>query len=48
MPTLRKGNKDSTAKGQLSYAVTVLQRHLGLAADGVFGTNTEKAVKEFQ
>lgn len=48
MPVLRKGNKDSVAKGQLSYAVTVLQRHLGLNADGIFGAKTEKAVKNFQ
>ena len=40
MTTLRKGSKGEEVK--------TLQRLLGLAVDGVFGTYTEKAVKEFQ
>lgn len=45
MPTIKKGDKDRV-NGK-SYAVTALQRHLGVAADGVFGANTETKVKEF-
>lgn len=40
MTTLRKG-----AKGE---EVKTLQRLLGIAVDGVFGTYTEKAVRELQ
>ena len=46
MPTIKKGDKDRV-NGK-SYAVTALQRHLGVTADGVFGANTETKVKEFQ
>lgn len=48
MPTIKKGQRDATNKGGISYAVTVLQRHLGVTADGIFGTNTEAKVKEIQ
>lgn len=46
MPTIRKGARDSS--NGISYAVTALQRHLGVTADGIFGVNTETKVKEFQ
>ena len=39
-PTLKRG-----ARGK---AVTVLQTALGIAADGIFGPNTEAAVRAFQ
>lgn len=45
MPTLKQGCKDNTNYN--SYAVTVLQRHLGLKADGIFGPNTKKYVLAF-
>ena len=47
MPTIKRGQRDATSKGGISYAVTVLQRQLKLTADGIFGTNTETKVKEF-
>ena len=47
MPTIKRGQGDATSKGGISYAVTVLQRHLKLTTDGIFGTNTETKVKEF-
>ena len=31
-----------------SYAVTVLQRHLGVKADGIFGANTKAKLIEYQ
>lgn len=30
------------------YAVTALQRHLGVAADGIFGTGTKAKLVEWQ
>ena len=41
-----QGSKDCT--GGVSYAVTVLQRHLGLKADGIFGTGTKAKLVEWQ
>ena len=38
----------SRAGARPSRAVTTLQRHLGIAADGVFGPGTSSAVKRFQ
>ena len=35
-------------KGSKGEAVKTLQKYLGIAADGVFGSNTEAAVKKFQ
>lgn len=46
MPTIKFGAKDAT--NGLSYSVTILQRHLGLKADGIFGVNTKKALIEWQ
>lgn len=46
MPILRRGSRDNI--DGVSYAVTVLQRHLGVTADGIFGTATKTAVIEFQ
>lgn len=46
MPTIRQGAKDAT--NGVSYAVTVLQRHLGVKADGIFGTNTMAKLIEHQ
>lgn len=40
LPTLRRGDR--------SYAVALMQGKLGIDADGVFGPDTEKAVKEVQ
>lgn len=46
MPTLKRGIRDG---GTTSYAVTVLQRHLGIKnPDGVFGAATEAAVIAWQ
>ena len=45
MPTIKKGARDNS--NGISYAVTALQRHLGITADGIFGANTETKVKEF-
>lgn len=46
MPTIKQGAKDAT--NGVSYAVTVLQRHLGLTADGVFGVGTKAKLIEYQ
>lgn len=46
MPTIRQGSKDCT--GGVSYAVTVLQRHLGLKVDGIFGAGTKAKLVEWQ
>ena len=46
MPTIRQGAKD--AMNGASYAVTVLQRHLGVKADGIFGANTKAKLIEYQ
>ena len=46
MPTIRQGSKDST--NGASYAVTVLQRHLGLKVDGIFGADTKAKLVEWQ
>lgn len=40
MQTLKKGSKGSD--------VVLLQQKLGITADGIFGADTEKAVKDFQ
>lgn len=46
MPTLKKSMRDG---GATSYAVTVLQRHLGIKnPDGIFGAATETAVITWQ
>lgn len=46
MPTIKEGSKDGV-KGT-GYAVTVLQRHLGVAADGSFGATTKAKLIEWQ
>lgn len=46
MPTIKQGDKDGT--NSASYAVTVLQRHLGLTADGIFGAGTKTRLIEYQ
>lgn len=46
MPTIKQGSKDAT--GGVSYAVTVLQRHLGVSADGIFGAGTKAKLIEYQ
>lgn len=46
MPTIRQGSKDSN--GGVSYAVTVLQRHLGVKVDGIFGAGTKAKLVEWQ
>lgn len=46
MPTIKQGSKDAT--NGVSYAVTVLQRHLGVAADGIFGADTKTKLIEWQ
>ena len=46
MPTIKQGAKDATSG--VSYAVTVLQRHLGLTVDGVFGAGTKAKLVEYQ
>lgn len=46
MPTIKQGSKDCV--NNVSYAVTVLQRHLGLTADGVFGAGTKTKLIEYQ
>lgn len=43
---IRQGSKDCT--GGVSYAVTVLQRHLGLKVDGIFGAGTKAKLVEWQ
>lgn len=46
MPTIKQGSKDATAG--TGYAVTVLQRHLGVTVDGVFGAGTKAKLIEYQ
>lgn len=46
MPTIKQGAKDATSS--VSYAVTVLQRHLGVSADGIFGAGTKAKLIEYQ
>lgn len=46
MPTIKQGSKDCV--NGVSYAVTVLQRHLGLTVDGVFGAGTKAKLAEYQ
>lgn len=46
MPTIKVGSKDAT--NGLSYSVTVLQRHLGVTADGIFGEKTKQKLIKWQ
>ena len=46
MPTIRQDSKD--CYNSVSYAVTVLQRHLGVKADGIFGAGTKAKLVEWQ
>ena len=46
MPTIKQGTKDCA--GGISYSVTVLQRHLGITADGNFGSGTKTKLIEYQ
>lgn len=46
MPTIKQGSKDRV--NGASYAVTVLQRHLGVTADGIFGTGTKAKLAAYQ
>lgn len=46
MPTIKQGSKD--CMNGVSYAVTVLQRHLGVTADGTFGAGTKAKLIEYQ
>ena len=46
MPTIRQGSKD--CYNGVSYTVTVLQRHLGVKADGIFGAGTKAKLVEWQ
>lgn len=46
MPTIKMGARDAT--NGLSYSVTVLQRHLGITADGIFGEKTRQKLVEWQ
>ena len=46
MPTIKQGSKD--CMNGVSYAVTVLQRHLGVTADGTFGAGTKTKLVEYQ
>ena len=46
MPTIKMGAKDGV--NGAGYAVTALQRHLGVAADGIFGTGTKAKLVEWQ
>ena len=46
MPTIKQGAKDGT--NGVSYAVTVLQRHIALKADGIFGAGTKAKLVEWQ
>ena len=36
------------SKGTKGAGVVLIQRHMGLSADGKYGANTERAVKVFQ
>lgn len=46
MPTIKQGSKDCV--NGTSYAVSVLQRHLGVSVDGVFGSGTKSKLMEYQ
>lgn len=46
MPTIKQGAKDCA--GGISYAVTVLQRHLGVNVDGNFGVGTREKLIAYQ
>lgn len=46
MPTIKQGSKD--CMNGVSYAVTVLQRHLGVTVDGTFGAGTKTKLIEYQ
>ena len=46
MPTIRQGSKDRV--NGVSYAVTVLQRHLGINVDGNFGAGTREKLIAYQ
>ena len=46
MPTIKQGSKD--CMNGVSYAVTVLQRHLGVTADGTFGAGTKTKLVEYK
>lgn len=46
MPTIKQGDKDGVSN--VGYAVTVLQRHLGLTTDGIFGASTKAKLIEYQ
>lgn len=46
MPTIKLGSKDGF--NGTGYAVTALQRHLGIAADGIFGAGTKAKLIEWQ
>lgn len=46
MPTIKQGSKDGV--NGTGYAVTVLQRHLGVKADGIFGAGTKAKLVEWQ
>lgn len=46
MPIIKQGSKDAT--NSVSYAVTVLQRHLSIAVDGIFGAGTKAKLIEYQ
>lgn len=46
MSTIKMGAKDGV--NGAGYAVTALQRHLGVAADGIFGTGTKAKLVEWQ
>lgn len=46
MPTIKVGSRD--ADNGLSYSVTVLQRHLGVTDDGIFGEKTNQKLIKWQ
>ncbi len=46
MPTIKEGSKDGI--NGVSYAVTALQRHLNITADGSFGATTKAKLIEWQ
>ena len=46
MPTIKEGSKDGV--NGVGYAVTALQRHLGITADGSFGATTKAKLIEWQ
>jgi peptidoglycan hydrolase-like protein with peptidoglycan-binding domain len=47
-PALAQAERPTLERGDRGQSVKVLQRWLGLRADGVFGTGTLRAVKRFQ